>query len=125
MSKKYEQVRKAVEDGKYKILDDDDERITIRYQMNTIYICPSKEDDGFVAVLLTDFADVTDDNLSEVMMKCHRLNREMKFAKLYIAKDVIVASAEFYYIGRRDLAHQIKMALNCLVAAKVNYRRLE
>lgn len=125
MSKKYEQVRKAVEDGKYKILDDDDERITIRYQMNSIYICPSKEDDGFVAVLLTDFADVTADNLSEVMMKCHRLNREMKLAKLYIAKDVIVASAEFYYIGRRDLAHQIKMALNCLVAAKVNYRRLE
>ena len=29
MSKKYEQVRKAVEDGKYKILDDDDERITM------------------------------------------------------------------------------------------------
>ena len=125
MNKNYNLVKKAVEDGKYKILEDDGESIIICYQMNSIYICPDKDDDGFVAVLLSNFADLTDENTTEVMMRCHKLNIKMKMVKLYTVKDVVVASAEFYYIGRRDLGHQITMALNSLVAAKVSYRKLE
>ena len=125
MDKNYELIRKVIKEGKYKVLEDDGTRIIVRYQMNSILINPGKDDDGFVAVMLPNFAEVNADNLAEVVMRCHKLNETLKMVKLYTINDVIFASAEFYFAGKKALAYQIKMALNGVIAAKVSYRKME
>ena len=119
MNKNYEA------EGKYKIQEEDGEQITIRYQLKSIHIFPSSDDDQFVSVLLPNFADVTEESYIDVVMRCHKLNEQMKQVKLYTINDVLIASAEFYYMEENDLAYQLKIALNSVVAAKVNYRKLE
>lgn len=125
MNKSYELVKQIIADNKYKVREDDGEHFIILYQLNSIHICPGSENDSFVSVLLPNFADVTEDNFADVMMKCHKLNEQMKQVKFYTINDVIIASSEFYYLGKKDLAFQIKQALNSIIAAKVNYRKLE
>ena len=125
MNKNYEAIKKVLEDGKYKIQEEDGEQITIRYQLKSIHIFPSSDDDQFVSVLLPNFADVTEESYNDVVMRCHKLNEQMKQVKLYTINDVLIASAEFYYMEENDLAYQLKIALNSVVAAKVNYRKLE
>ena len=125
MNNNYEAIKKVLEDGKYKIQEEDGEQITIRYQLKSIHIFPSSDDDQFVSVLLPNFADVTEESYIDVVMRCHKLNEQMKQVKLYTINDVLIASAEFYYMEENDLAYQLKIALNSVVAAKVNYRKLE
>lgn len=123
MNKNYELLRKVVEDGKYKVLEDDGEHIIIRYQLNSIHLCPSSDGDRFVSILLTNFAEVTEDNYADVVTQCHKLNEQMKQVKLYTINDVIIAAAEFYYQGKKDLAYQVKIGLSSVIAAKVSYNK--
>ena len=123
MNKNYELLRKVVEDGNYKVLEDDGEHIIIRYQLNSIHLCPSSDDDRFVSILLPNFAEVTEDNFADVVTQCHKLNEQMKQVKLYTVNDVIIAAAEFYYQGKKDLAYQVKIGLSSVIAAKVSYNK--
>jgi hypothetical protein len=125
MNKSYELIKKIISEQKYKIVEDDGESFIIRYQMNAIHICPNSEDDTFVSVVLSNFAEVTEENFAEVVMRCHKLNEQMKQVKFYTVKDVIIAASEFYYMEEDDLSFQIKQALNSLIAAKVNYKKLD
>ena len=125
MNKSYELIKKIISEQKYKIVEDDGESFIIRYQMNAIHICPNSEDDTFVSVVLSNFAEVTEENFAEVVMRCHKLNEQMKQVKFYTVKDVIIAASEFYYMEEDDLSFQLKLALNSLIAAKVNYKKLD
>lgn len=125
MNNNYEAIKKVLEEGKYKIQEEDGEQITIRYQLNSIHIFPSSDDDQFVSVLLPNFADVTEESYNDVVMRCHKLNEQMKQVKLYTLNGVLIASAEFYYMEENDLAYQLEIALNSVVAAKVNYKKLD
>ena len=125
MNNKLELIKKVLEIGKYKVVEEDEDQITIRFQMNQLHIYPSSEDDQFVTVLLPNFTEVTEENFAEVVMRCHKLNQQMKQVKLYTFNKVIIAAAEFYYMEEADLAYQLKIAFNSVVAAKVNYRKLD
>lgn len=125
MNKNYELIQKVVKDSKYIVLKDDGEHIIINYQLNPIHISPSSEEDRFVSILLPNFADVTKENFPDVIMRCHKLNETMKQVKLYTINDVLIAGAEFFYMEEEDLAYQVKIALNSVLAAKVNYRKLD
>ncbi len=125
MNNNYEAIKKVLEEGKYKIQEEDGEQITIRYQLNSIHIFPSSDDDQFVSVLLPNFADVTEESYIDAVMRCHKLNEQMKQVKLYTLNGVLIASAEFYYMEENDLAYQLEIALNSVVAAKVNYKKLD
>ena len=125
MNRTYNFIKDIVESWKYKVLDDDDEQIVIRYQMNIIHICPNEEDESFVSVLLTGFDEITEENYSDVVMRCHKLNEKMKQVKLYTINDVIIAASEFFYMEKDDLAFQMKLALKNLIAAKVNYQNYD
>ena len=125
MSKTYNLVKEIIESWKYKVLEDDGEHIIIRYQMNVIHICPNEEDETFVSILLPNFDDVTDENYPEIVMRCHKLNEKLKQIKLYTVNDVIIAASEFFYMEKDDLAFQMKLALNNLIAAKVSERSLD
>ena len=123
MNKNYELLKKVVEEGKYKVLEADEEHIIIRYQLNSIHLCPSSDGDRFVSILLPNFAEVTEDNYADVVTQCHKLNEQMKQVKLYTINDVIIAAAEFYYQGKKDLAYQVKIGLSSVIAAKVSYNK--
>ena len=125
MNKSYELVKKIITEQKYKLVEEDGESFIIRYQMNAIHICPNSEDDTFVSIVLSNFAEVTEENFAEVVMRCHKLNEQMKQVKFYTVKDVIIAASEFYYMEEDDLSFQIKLALSSLIAAKVNYKKLD
>jgi hypothetical protein len=125
MNKSYNLVKEIIQSWKYKVLEDDGEHIIIRYQMNVIHICPNEEDETFVSILLPNFDDVTDENYSEIVMRCHRLNEKLKQVKFYTINDVIIAASEFFYMEKEDLEFQMRVALSNLVAAKVSYRSLD
>ena len=125
MNKTYNLVKEIIQSWKYKVVEDDGEHIIIRYQMNIIHICPNEEDETFVSILLPNFDDVTDENYSEIVMRCHRLNEKLKQVKFYTINDVIIAASEFFYMEKEDLAFQMRLALNNLIAAKVSYRSLD
>ena len=125
MNKSYNLVKEIIQSWKYKVLEDDGEHIIIRYQMNVIHICPSEEDETFVSILLPNFDDVTDENYSEVVVRCHRLNEKLKQVKFYTINDVIIAASEFFYMEKEDLEFQMRLALSNLIAAKVSYRSLD
>ena len=125
MNKTYNLIKEIIESWKYKVLEDDGEHIVIRYQMNAIHICTNSDDETFVSVLLPNFDEVTEENFSEVVMRCHKLNEKLKQIKFYTINDVIIAASEFFYIGKEDLEFQIKQALNNLIAGKVSYRNFD
>ena len=125
MNKTYDLVTEIIQAWRDKVLEDDGEHLTIRYQMNVIHICPNEEDETFVSVLLPNFDNVTDGNFSEIVMRCHRLNEKLKQVKFYTVNDVIIAASEFFYMEKEDLAFQMRLALSNLVAAKVSYRNLD
>lgn len=125
MDKTYNLIKEIIESWKYKVLEDDGEHIVIRYQMNAIHICTNLDDETFVSVLLPNFDEVTEENFSEVVMRCHKLNEKLKQIKFYTINDVIIAASEFFYIGKEDLEFQIKQALNNLIAGKVSYRNFD
>ena len=125
MNKTYNLIKEVIQSWKYKVVEDDGEHIIIRYQMNVIHICPNEEDETFVSILLPNFDDVTDENYSEIVMRCHRLNEKLKQVKFYTINDVIIAASEFFYKEKEDLAFQMKLSLSNLVAAKVSYRSLD
>lgn len=125
MNKTYNLVKEIIQSWKYKVLDDDGKRIIIRYQVNLIHICPNEEDETFVSILLPNFDDVTDENYSEIVMRCHRLNEKLKQVKFYTINDVIIAASEFFYKEKEDLEFQMKLALGNLVEAKVSYRSFD
>lgn len=125
MNKTYNLVKEIIESWKYRVLEDDGEHIIIRYQMNVIHICPNEEDETFVSLLLPNFDEMTDENYSEIVMRCHKLNEKLKQIKFYTVNEVIIAASEFFYMEKDDLAFQMKLALNNLIAAKVSYRSLD
>ena len=123
MSKTYELVRDFVAEKKFKVINDDGENIVINYQMNTIFIFKIDEE-NFVSMILPDFAEVNEENYSDVVMNCNRLNEKLQQVKLYTMDSFIVASSEFYYLGKEDLVFQMQMSLDNLVAAKVRYQKI-
>ncbi len=123
MNRNYKLLKKVVEDGKYKVLDDDGEHIIIRYQLNSIHLYPRSDDDRFVSILLPNFAEVSEDNYADAVMRCHKPNEQMKQVKLYTINDVIIAAVEFYYQGKKDLSYQVKLGLSSVLAAKVRYHK--
>ena len=82
MSRTYELVRKIVQEQKYKVVDDDGENLVINYQMNAIFIFATMGVENFVSMVLPDFADVTEENFSEVVMprpKCKGATGEILY----------------------------------------------
>ena len=124
MSRSHELVKKIIADRKYRVLEDDGENVVIKYQINVIHFFLSSEDDSFVSVLLPGLDNVTDDNYAEVVMKCHKLNEEMKQIKLYPVNDMVLVASEFFDMEEKDLAFQISKSLDGLISAKVSYRKL-
>ena len=69
--------------------------------------------------------DVNEYNIEQVKENCHQVNKDAKLVKLYILDEVIIASAEIYYLAEEDFNFQMNNALKQLIAAKTMYKKLD
>lgn len=109
----------------FKLLDEGEEYIAFRYQMNVIHLWGNREEENFFMMTLSNFADVTEENIGRVKEICHKINAEKKQVKLYVLNDVILATTEIYYMAQEDFNFQMRIALKHLISAKVAYRKLD
>ena len=123
----FDLAKEYISSKRYQIMNNDRSsgHIAFRYQMNTIHFWANSEDTDFFIMTLSNFADVTKDNVSQVKEICHQVNKDAKLIKLYLLNDVILASAEVYYLAKDDFDFQINNALRHLVAGKVMYKKIE
>ena len=125
MNKNYELIKKIIEDGKYKVLEDDGEHITIRYQLNVLHISPSQGDDNFVSVLLPNFADVTEENfaaIAELMLGEVRDVLKVRGIDLswdQSVVDCLVRKGYSTVYGARNLRRLIQKDVEDLIAARM------
>ena len=121
MNKAIKYVKNFVSKKEYKILGEDENHMTIRYQLNNVFIFFEHEVEDFVSVLMCYFDEVTEDNLPEVIMRCQKLNGQLMQVKFYIINNTVAVSSEFYFLEKKDLEFQMEKALNNLINAKVQY----
>ncbi|MCH4155249.1 MAG: hypothetical protein LKF31_02990 [Muribaculaceae bacterium] len=122
----FSRINTILTNNKYKIVETDESSIIIRFQLNTMHIYPSDQDDNFVSVLLPNFAPIdSESDKGAFLERCQRLNLEMKVVKIYSLRDIIVASYEFYFQNDDDLEFNIKQSFKSLISAKVAYNKLE
>lgn len=123
----FELAKEFIANQRYQRLDEDgaEDHIAFRFQMNTIHFWGNSEDEHFFFMTLSNFTDVTEENIAQVKENCHQINKEAKLVKLYVLNDVILAAAEVYYLTEDDFKFQMLNALKHLVAAKVMYKKLD
>ena len=124
MNKTYELINEIISEHKYKVLDDDGDHIAIRYQFHTIHIFPNPEDENFVSIVLSGFGELIQEDFATMLVRCNKLNEQLKQVKFYITNDMVIASSEFFYRKKEDLAFQIQKSLLSLMASGVRFRKM-
>lgn len=114
-------VKEVVNDLKLKVLGEDEEHIAVRYQLDNFYFAVNRESERFVSVILTDFDEVSDENRMQMTSACNEANQKIQVAKFYIVKHLVLASYEFFYLDKEDMAFHIKESLKVLKIAKVKF----
>ena len=114
-------VKEVVNDLKLKVLGEDEEHIAVRYQLDNFYFAVNRESERFVSVILTDFDEVSDENRMQMTLACNEANQKIQVAKFYIVKHLVLASYEFFYLDKEDMAFHIKESLKVLKIAKVKF----
>ena len=121
MTETLKSVKEVVNDLKLKVLGEDEEHIAVRYQLDNFYFAVNRESERFVSVILTDFDEVTDENRMQMTLACNEVNQKIQVAKFYIVKHLVLASYEFFYLDKEDLAFHINESLKVLKIAKVKF----
>lgn len=114
-------VKEVVNDLKLKVFGEDEEHIAVRYQLDNFYFAVNRESERFVSVILTDFDEVSDENRMQMSLACNEANQKIQVAKFYIVKHLVLASYEFFYLDKEDMAFHIKESLKVLKIAKVKF----
>ena len=125
MNKAIEYVKNYVSKKEYEILGEDENHMTIWSQLNNVFIFFHKEEEDFVTVMMSNFDEVTEENFSEIIMRCHDLNEQLMQVKFYTINNNVVVSSEFYFLEEKDLEFQFEKALEGLVNGKVQYLSME
>lgn len=124
MNKTHELINGIISDLKYKILEEDENHVAIRYQFHTVHVFPNPKDEDFVTIVLSGFGELTQENLVPMLMCCNKLNEQLKQVKFYITDNTVIATSEFFYKEKEDLAFQIQKSLLSLMAAGARFRKM-
>lgn len=118
-----ELVKQALEKWRFPVLDEGENTIVIRYQMNYVHIASLNEESNSIAVLLTNIFSAENEREERLGLKtCNELNFRMMQVKLYIDNDDdLVIGAEFFYKTEEDVEYLLSMALQSVVAAKKKF----
>ncbi len=118
-----ELVKLTLEKWKFPVLQETDNAIVIRYQMNYVQIGSLLEDSHSIAVTLTGIFSADDDREMQLGLKtCNDLNFRMMQVKLYINDDNdLVIASEFFYKTEDDVESLLNFSLQAVVAAKKKF----
>lgn len=118
-----ELVKQALEKWRFPVLDEGENTIVIRYQMNYVHIASLNEESNSIAVLLTNIFSVENEREERLGLKtCNELNFRMMQVKFYIDSDNdLIISSEFFYNTEQDVEAQLSMALHAVVSGKKRF----
>ena len=103
---------------------DEDGDIKVAYQLKTIYVMTSEDDEPYVSVMLPQFHEIEDGKETLALAVCNKMSRELKFAKVYIDQTFkhVTATCEFFYSGKKSLMQNLEKALELLGVVRIVFR---
>lgn len=116
-------VKQTLEKWKFPVLQEAENTIVIRYQMNYVQIGSLQEDTHAIAVSLTGIFTADDEREVRLALKtCNELNYCMMQVKLYLDEDNdLVIASEFFYKNDEDVEYLLNFALQAVVTAKKRF----
>ncbi len=119
-----EQIKQVLEKWGFPILQENDNSLVFRYQMNYVQANITDGDDT-KAIVMTLSGIFSADNEEEWilgMRTCKSLNYNLLQVKIYIYSDSdILIAAEFFHKTRRDMEYLLAMALQSVIIAKKRF----
>ena len=124
MTKK-EQIMATLEKMGYRPELDNDGDILLRYQMKSIFVLTSDEDDSYVSVMLPQFHEIEEGKETLVLAVCNKMTRELKLAKVYVDQTFknVSATCEFYYANEESLEQNLRQSLQLLGVVRTVLRK--
>lgn len=95
----------------YKPTIDDDGDILLHYQMKTIYVLGTQQEESkYLIVMLPQFYEMREGEEIKTLTVCNKLTRDVTLAKVFIDKTLkdVTACCEFYYCDEDCLEAQLK-----------------
>ena len=98
----------------------EEDYIEVKYEAKTLcidYVVDETENGTtykYVSIQLPAFYMLGDENeITEVLLTCNRINRELRQIKTYLTEDLqyVTSSFEFWFLNREDLRNSMKWAL--------------
>lgn len=119
-----ELVKLALEKWRFPVLDEKENTIVIRYQMNYVHITSLREDSNSIAVLLTNIFSAEDEREERLGLKtCNDLNCSMMQVKFYIDDDNdMIISSEFFYTTEEAVEGLLNMAFQAVLSGKKQFK---
>lgn len=116
-------VTQILEKWHFPVLQDSENAMVIRYQMNYVQIGSLQEDSHAIAVTLTGLFTADDEREARLALKaCNELNFRMMQVKLYLDEDNdLVIASEFFYKNDEDVEYLLNFALQAVVTAKKRF----
>ena len=116
-------VKQTLEKWKFPVLQEGENAIVIRYQMNYVQIGSLQDDSHAIAVTLTGIFTADDEREVRLALKaCNELNYRMMQVKLYLDEDNdLVLASEFFYKEDEDVEYLLNFALQAVVTAKKRF----
>lgn len=116
-------VKQTLEKWRFPILQEAENAIVIRYQLNYVQIGSLQEDTHAIAVTLTGVFTADDEREARLALKaCNELNYRMMQVKLYLDEDNdLVIASEFFYNNDEDVEFLLNYALQAVVTAKKRF----
>ena len=123
MNKK-ELILKALEKMGYNPELDSDGDIMLHYQMKTIYVMTSDEEEPYISMMLPQFQEIEDGQETLVLAVCNKMTRELKLAKVYVDQTFksVTATCEFYYANEEALEQNLRNSLQMLGVVRTVFR---
>ena len=110
---KREQIMATLEKMGYRPEMDHDGDILFYYQMKSIFVLTGDEDDSYVSVMLPQFHEIKEGKETLVLAACNKMNRELKFLKVYVDQTFknVSATCEFFYANEESLELNLRHSL--------------
>ena len=123
--KKKELILATLEKMGYSPEVDNDGDIKLLYQMKTIYVMTSDEEEPYISMMLPQFHEIEDGQETMVLAVCNKLTRELKLAKVYVDQTFknVTATCEFFYANNEALEQNLRNSLQMLSVVRTVFRK--
>ena len=103
---------------------DEDGDIKFAYQLKTIYVMTSDDDEPYVSVMLLRFHIIEDGKETVALAVCNKMTRELKLAKVFVEQTFkhVSATCEFYYSSKKSLLQNLEKSLELLGVVRTVFR---